>query len=258
MLGVLGVLAAGAVAGANLLRHGDSVAALAEPAGVAQDKPGPVLLVPGYGGGRGGLDQLAARLRQTGRTATVLTLRGDGTGDLRAEASVLDAAVTAALTAGAPSVDLVGYSAGGVVVRLWAREHDAEAKARRVVTLGAPHHGADVAQLAAALAAGACPAACRQLVPGSALLDRLNQGDETPPGPLWTSIWSGTDQIVTPPTTARLAGATNIAVQQVCPGVQVSHGQLPTDPTVTGLVLQALAVAAPTAPDRGDCAALSS
>ncbi|HSU08158.1 MAG TPA: lipase, partial [Pseudonocardia sp.] len=59
----------------------------------AQDRPGPVLLVPGYGGSRGGLQQLAARIEATGRSATVLTLVGDGTGDLSAQVAVLDAAV---------------------------------------------------------------------------------------------------------------------------------------------------------------------
>lgn len=40
-----------------------------------QDKPGPVLLVPGYGGGQGALNELAAHIRQTtGRTTEVLTL----------------------------------------------------------------------------------------------------------------------------------------------------------------------------------------
>src|SRR3954465_207795 len=103
-----------------------------EPA-AAPDVPGPVLLVPGYGGSTASLRPLAERIRATGRVATVVDLPGDGRGDLRQAANALDAAVTRARAGWATSVDLVGYSAGGVTIRLWAREHDGAAKARRIV-----------------------------------------------------------------------------------------------------------------------------
>ncbi len=90
---------------------------------MSQDALGPVLLVPGYGGATAALDVLADALRQSGRDATVVALAGDGTGDLREQAEVLDDAVQRALErTGAASVDLVGYSAGGVTARLWARD----------------------------------------------------------------------------------------------------------------------------------------
>ncbi|MCW2608479.1 MAG: estB, partial [Frankiales bacterium] len=149
---------------------------------VDQARPGPVLLVPGYGGNTVGLEALARRLRAEGREAVVVDLPGDGTGDLEDSALRLRKAADDALAQGAPSVDVVGYSAGGVVARLWARAGGA-AQARRVVTLGSPHHGTGVAQLGAVFAAGACPTACQQLVPGSRLLDELDAGDETPAGP---------------------------------------------------------------------------
>lgn len=219
---------------------------------VPQDRPGPVVLVPGYGGGVGGLDVLAQRLRATGREVTVFRLPGDGTGDLTAQADSLDATVTALLRGGAPSVDVVGYSAGGVVARLWVRDHDGAAKARRVVTLGAPHHGTSIASLAAAFLSGACPTACQQLEPDSSLLDSLNSGDETPVGPEWVSIWSTGDDVVTPPDSAALDGATDLTVQSLCPGRQVSHGELPTDAVVTQAVEHAIGVAA-YAPFRPTC-----
>ena len=37
-----------------------------------------------------------------------------------------------------------------------------------------------------------------------------------------------------------LAGAVNIAAQDVCPDATVGHGELPTDPLTVGLVLLAL------------------
>src|SRR3954451_2514868 len=153
-----------------------------------QSRPGTVLLVPGYGGSRAALSRLAARLDAAGRTTQVLTLPGEGTGDLLAQADTLDAAVRAALHGGAASVDIVGYSAGGVVTRLWVDRHDGARVARRIVTLGSPLHGAQIAGQGAALAPDACPAACRQLAPGSTLLRGLDES--LPDGLPWLSIWT--------------------------------------------------------------------
>jgi triacylglycerol esterase/lipase EstA (alpha/beta hydrolase family) len=206
----------------------------------AQDRPGPVLLVPGYGGSRGSLEQLAERIEATGRSATVLTLVGDGRGDLSAQVAVLDAAVDAALAAGAPSVDVVGYSAGGVVAGLWVARDDGADKARRVVTLGAPLAGTSLAATATVVAPDACPAACRQLAPGSAEITELSRGRVGEALP-WLSVWTADDETVTPPATAsQLAGTLQLQVQAVCPGARVAHSALPTDAAVTGVVLRAL------------------
>lgn len=219
----------------------------------AQAVPGPVLLVPGYGGSTGALEVLAGALRAAGREATVVPALGDGTGDLRAATGPLAAAADAALAAGAPSVDVIGYSAGGVVARLWAREHLGDV--RRVVTLGSPHHGTQIAALGIAFAPGACPLACQQLAPGSELLDDLNDGDETPPGPQWLSVWTTQDEVVTPPESARLDGAVNVALQELCPGLQVTHGALPAGPVVRALVLQAVSAEPLAEPAPEVCAA---
>jgi len=209
------------------------------PSGPPQNRPGPVLLVPGYGGSTGALDQLAGRIRATGRQATVLRLPGSGTGSLVADARLLNAAVSSALAHGAPSVDVVGYSAGGVVALIWARRDDGFAKARRIVTLGSPFHGTQLAAAAEAIDPSACPAACQQLIPGSTLLTSLNVS--SPAGlPRWESLWSTDDKVVTPPDSASLPGAVDIPVQSVCPSVSLTHSQLPTSPVVTSMVLQAL------------------
>ena len=206
---------------------------------VPQDVPGTVLLVPGYGGSTTALERLAVTLRARGRTAVVVPSPGDGTGDLRAQAGGVDAAARAAVAAGSPSVDVIGYSAGGVVVRIWVADLGGDQVARRVVTLGSPHHGTDSARLAAALAPGACPAACRQLVPDGELLGAL---EETPDGPVWTSIWTDQDEVVTPPDSAVLRGAVDVRLQSVCADSSVAHGDLPDDPLVIGVLLRAIGV----------------
>jgi triacylglycerol esterase/lipase EstA (alpha/beta hydrolase family) len=222
---------------------------------VAQDAQPPVLLVPGYGGATSDLEPLATALRAQGRTATIVHLAGDGTGDLEVQAGVLQDAVHAALRGGAHSVDVVGYSAGGVTARLWLRAYDGGSVARRIVTLGSPHHGSDLASLASDIAPDSCPVACRQLATDSDLLRSLDSGDETPPGPAWVSIWSTDDRVSTPPDTAVLRGALDVSVQSVCPGRQVTHGQLPTDPAVIAMVLGELRRTAPAVPPASVCSA---
>jgi triacylglycerol esterase/lipase EstA (alpha/beta hydrolase family) len=222
---------------------------------VSQDERGPVLLVPGYGGGTAGLEVLAKALRAAGRDAVVVHLSGDGLGDLDAQARVLGEAVDSALgDTGAESVDVVGYSAGGVIARLWVRDHGGGSLARRVVTVGSPHHGTDLAGLASDVAPDECPVACQQLQPDSDLLRALNAGDETPAGPAWVSMWTTDDQVVVPPTSADLAGAVDFSLQSVCPGLTVSHGDLPRSPVVAAAVAAELGVADPAVPGREICA----
>lgn len=204
-----------------------------------QDVPGTVLLVPGYGGNAAALAQLAGRIAGTGRQVRVVELPDGGTGDLDAQVRALDSVADAALAAGAPSVDVVGYSAGGVVTGLWVARDDGAAKARRIVTLGSPLNGTSLAGAGAAALPDACPPACRQIAPGSAELAELAAADVGSLVP-WLSIWTEDDETVTPPDTARLPGATNVVVQGVCAEAVVAHGELPTDPIVAELVLDAL------------------
>jgi triacylglycerol lipase len=223
------------------------------PHPVSQTDPGPVLLVPGYGGNVQSLEPLAEALRSGGRTAVIVDPLGDGTGDLRTQAEHLgEVADRVREDAGAASVDVIGYSAGGVVARLWVRVGDGGSVARRVLTLGSPQHGTSQAALGAEFAGG-CPTACEQLIPDSDLLRRLNAGDETPAGPLWATIRSTTDQVVTPADSAALTGALNIVVQDVCPGSTVGHGDLPRNSVVLAALDSLLGAGPPQAPGAARC-----
>jgi triacylglycerol lipase len=219
-------------------------------------RPGAVLLVPGYGGSTASLDELAARIRGTGRTATVVQLAGDGTGDLMVQARVLDGYVNQAIGAGSGPVTVIGYSAGGVVAWLWDANYGGPARVRMIITLGSPLHGARIAAVGTAYDPAECPVACQQLAPGSALLTQLQQSAQARPP--WLSLWSTADQTVQPPDSARLPGAVNVPLESVCPGADIQHGQLPTASLVVGLVLRTLASGRVTAPAPGDCAALRS
>jgi triacylglycerol lipase len=216
----------------------------------------PVVLVHGYDGTPASFDVLSSRLRAGGRQVVVVQLPDRGTGDIDVSASVVARAVRGT---GASTVDLVGYSAGGIVVRAYLGQPGVAAHVRHVVLLGSPNHGAQLASLAALLGPQLCQGACAQLMPGSALLARLNQqvrGHEFPAGPDVTSIWTALDRTVTPPSSAVLAGARNVRLQDVCADSRVDHGGLVRDPLAVGLALRALNGGLDRQPGRSDCAVL--
>ncbi|CAN5810556.1 lipase [soil metagenome] len=245
-LGV-GALAISAVVLAALLVVRQLQVDPAEP--VAQNLPGPVLLVPGYGGSTASLAPLAAELDRAGRAVTVVELAGDGRGDLRTQAKLLAAAAENARDeTGSASVDVVGYSAGGVIARLWVRDFGGAGLARRVVSLGSPHHGTDLADLGRGVTPDSCPVACQQLAPDSEFIARLNAGDETPAGPAFVAVWTVLDEVVTPPDSARLDGALNLTVQSVCVGSRARHGDLPGAPAVAAILDSTLGAGPPAAP----------
>jgi len=224
---------------------------------VDQSRPGPVLLVPGYGGSVTSLESLAASLRATGREVTIVTLPDRARGDLSEQATSLATAAEAAMDrTRAGSVDVVGYSAGGVVARLWVTEDGGATSVRRLVTLGSPHHGTELAELGA-LTPGTCPVACQQLSPSSPLLARLD-AEPLPAGPEYLSLWTARDDVVIPPSSAVIDGVPSPSLQSVCPTSRVQHGGLPGDPLVQRLVAQALAPNPIPTWGPADCARLTS
>jgi triacylglycerol lipase len=197
----------------------------------------PVLLVHGYGATASSMDRLEGALERQGRRAVSVQLPRLGTEAFEVSARVVADTVS---DTGAHRVDLVGFSAGGVVIRTYLRGLEGAAVARRVILLGSPNHGAEVAAFAASADPTTCVDACAQLSPGSSFLDGLNSDDETPDGPEYTSIWTVNDRTVTPPDSAVLEGASNVRVQDVCPDSALGHAELITDPLAIGLVLNAL------------------
>lgn len=256
VLALAALVAAAVVAVGTLLLVHAARGGAAAAREVPQDQPGPVLLVPGYGGSVTALNLLGSALRAEGKDVTVVLLPDNGVGDLRVQAQAVGVAAAAARArTGAPSVDLVGYSAGGVVARYWVQELGGRGQTRRLVTLGSPHHGTQAAELGT-LVEGGCPEACRQLVPSSPLLRELDK-DVQAGGPRVVSIWTTLDDVVLPPDSARLAGAVNLTVQSVCAASGVRHTGLPADHVVQRLVVAQLGAGLPPELGPGDCGRLS-
>ncbi|MFC7497572.1 MULTISPECIES: lipase family alpha/beta hydrolase [unclassified Nocardioides] len=225
--------------------------ALAAVAGCGADEPQsppaspsgalpPVLLVHGYGGSAGDMARLASALEAAGRDARPVNL-DPAWGDWDDQVARLDAAA-----GDDAEVDVVGFSAGGLVARLWAVGDGAEV-ARRVVTVATPNQGTDPAVLGSA-----CTGTCADLLAGSDLLDDLNDR-EPPTGPDWVAVWSEDDGVVVPAESARLEGALDVRLQDVCPGVAAAHLDL-LGPPATAIVVAVLDGDAPAAPDDSSCA----
>jgi len=123
---------------------------------------------------------------------------------------------------GAGQVVLVTHSMGGLVARVYLREYGG-AGVRRLVTVGAPHHGSMHAWLM-----NATPLV--EMRPGSPFLIRLNDSAERAAGVPLVSLWSWHDSMVTPQTSARLDWADNIVI------TGVAHNALLNDRGVWDLV----------------------
>jgi len=192
----------------------------------------------GYADGLGGM----------GYDVCGVDLPGYALGDIQDSTEYVVYAIDRIYTATGRKVDVVGHSQGNLELRwavkwwpgLWAKVDD-------MVYLGSPAHGVVAGNLSCVVP---CGPPAYQMRPGSRLLAALNYGDETP-GPISnTSIYSYTDEAVVPWSTAVTDGATNIAVQSVCPGRVVSHGGLLYDAVTFRLVVDALSHAGPASPGR--------
>ena len=238
VLAVAGLAAALLVALVTLVLH--RAAGAGAPgeatAPVPQDRPGPVLLVPGYGGSVSELALLAAALRARGKDVTIVRVPDNGLGDLRDQARAVGAAAT---TARSPHRRPLGRR-GRLLRRrggrplLGAASSTARAgPAPGHARLAAPRHRGRRARHAASPARAPSPAAAAPHQPAAA---PSSTRTDTAGGPPVVSIWTTLDDVVLPPDSARLAGALNLTVQGVCAGSQVRHGGLPGDPVVQGMV----------------------
>jgi triacylglycerol esterase/lipase EstA (alpha/beta hydrolase family) len=179
----------------------------------------------------------------------------NGTGDIPTSAGELASFVERVLAAtGAAKVDIVGHSQGGMMPRYYLRFLGGAAKANDLIGLSPSNHGTTVDGLVSLLdAAGAgavgqagigavCGVACEQQLVGSPFIESLNAGGDTVPGVTYTVIETRDDEVVTPYTSAFLAGPdiTDIDLQQQCGLDQSEHLATPFDHVALRDVLNAL------------------
>jgi triacylglycerol lipase len=223
-----------------------SLAALAvAPAGAsAAARPDPVVIVNGTFGPAFFYEPLAARLRADGHDVHIFELTNLGTGDIAATAQDLARFVDGVRAAtGAARVDLVGHSQGGLVARQYVKYLGGAATVDSLISLGAPHYGTAVANIADFFGGGDCLGivACQQMAVGSDFVNALNAGDDTIGSVRYTNLYTALDELVRPVANATLRdGATNVLIQSQCPFRVVGHVGLALDGTVYDGVHDAL------------------
>ncbi|HEY8584503.1 MAG TPA: hypothetical protein VIL49_16205 [Capillimicrobium sp.] len=147
--------------------------------------------------------------------------------------------------AGRP-VAVFGISQGGLLPRValtyWP---SLRPKVTDVLSAAGTHHGTRVRSVADCEREGCTPAGFQQAA-DSAFQRALNDGtrDETPGPTAWTTVRSATDETVRPtrgprPTSA-LEGATNVLIQDVCPGRRVTHIGTALDSVTFALAIDAV------------------
>jgi triacylglycerol esterase/lipase EstA (alpha/beta hydrolase family) len=193
---------------------------------------------------------VAPQIKAAGYCVFALDYGDRGTGDIPTSAGQLARFVDAVLAAtGARRASLVGHSQGGMMPRWYLKFLGGAANVDDLVGLAPSNHGTTNP---GAFVTGAtfCPA-CDQQRAGSAFLQELNAGDETPGAVSYTSIETCYDEVVTPFTSAFFApgpNTANVLLQDACPAEVVDHQFIPDSPLALRWTLQALGRRGPADP----------
>jgi triacylglycerol esterase/lipase EstA (alpha/beta hydrolase family) len=213
--------------------------------------PAPVVLVHGtFESAADNWALVSPQIKAAGYCVFALDYGDRGTGDITTSAGQLARFVDVVLGAtGARRVSLVGHSQGGMMPRWYLKFLGGAAKVDDLVGLAPSNHGTTNP---GAFVTGAtfCPA-CDQQRAGSAFLQQLNAGDETPGDVSYTSIETRYDEVVTPFTSAFLApgpNTANVLLQDACPAEVVDHQFIPDSALALRWTLQALGRPGPADP----------
>lgn len=190
-----------------------------------------------------------------GETNLSLSGRVDGLNYIQQSAQELSAFVNSVLSkTGAPKVDMVGHSQGGMMPNYYLKFLGGASKVNLLLGLAPSNHGTTVdglttlleqtpgsSLLGGLLALIGAPSIPQQLV-GSAFETHLFGGGDTVFGPRYVVIETTHDEIVTPYTNAFLTGpnVTNIAIQNQCPADPTEHIGLTEDSPALQNVLNQL------------------
>ena len=188
-------------------------------------------------------------LPRRGYEVCTVRLPARALGDIQRSSEYVVFAIRRLAGRSSSGVEVIGHSQGALQPR-WALRwwRDTRGKVDDYVSLAGPHHGVSTAN--GLCGVGTCAPAVWQMRRGSDFLAALNRAGETPRGPSYTSIYSHNDELVVPTSTSLLKGASNVAIQDLCPLRYVSHAAMLWDAVTYSLVVDALEHRGPARPDR--------
>ncbi|MFM7089097.1 MAG: lipase family alpha/beta hydrolase [Candidatus Paceibacterota bacterium] len=187
-----------------------------------------VVLIPGYGGGWGWSSGMVAAAESAGKRVIYADV-SDMKSDLNALSKVVSDQV---LLSEFNGVDLIGYSAGGVLARKIAM--NIPERVHKVITLASPHNGSKVATFGSYLGSSSlCPKSCTQLSEGSDFiksLSALNAGERL------LNIYVESDEVVEFKNSVLVGDVINFNLTERCSISSLNHSDLPRDSVVLSLV----------------------
>jgi pimeloyl-ACP methyl ester carboxylesterase len=209
---------------------------------LAHAQKAPVLLIPGtFAWGQINWGWNYQKLLPTlGHPACTVTFPADGAGDIQASTPYAVWAIRMMTHKSGRKVVVIGHSQGGLEAR-WALRWwpDLRSDVSQVITLAAPNGGALYPNQHCG-APDSCAASLYQMRSTSNFLKVLNRGSTLTWGIPWTAIGTTSDTVFVLPPQARLRGAQNFTVQDLCPDHQVGHVNLAYDGPASAIVLYAL------------------
>ncbi|MCJ0980233.1 lipase family protein [Rhodococcus sp. ARC_M12] len=211
----------------------------------------PVLLTPAFATDQQSFGWNYLRsLPAAGIPVCSLSFPDEGYGDLQIAAQYVVHAVRTMAADSGRQVVMMGHQ-HGPLDELWALTFwpDLPALVSDFISLATPYNGTDSAR-SGCDDAQECPPANWQIATGSKFLTAL-AARPLPDGPGYTSIYTQFDELIYPqPRASTLAGASNIAVQDICPLRPVEHFGILGDNVAYNIVLDALDHDGPAAQKR--------
>lgn len=198
------------------------------PPATAQAGPDPVLFVHGWNSSSSAFNTMVSRFQNAGYPSSHLMAISYNTSQSNRTTAdqIASAVATLRSRTGASRVDIIAHSMGSLNTRYYVKFRGGTSYVDEWVSLGGPNHGTNTAYLCWPF-----QTSCREMTPGSGVLNELNSGDETPGTVRYGTWWSPCDDVINPDDSVILSGATN--TRTAC----IGHSDLRTNATVFNQVL---------------------